>query len=101
MPVRRLRSINDKTTNEKITYYPFRATLSNRAPDIDPGMGTLTKYNENHNNITRFGSDYLPYVSDTDTRPDSLTGIAYPAGDTLLRNVSHGNPNAELIKKWL
>jgi hypothetical protein len=70
-------------------------------PDIDPGMGTPTKYNENHNNITRFGSDYLPYVSDTDTRPDSLTGIAYPAGDTLLRNVSHGNPNAELIKKWL
>jgi hypothetical protein len=37
----------------------------------------------------------------SDTRPDSLTGIAYPAGDTLFRNVSHGNPIAELIKKWL
>ena len=64
-------------------------------------MGTLAKYNENLSNIPRFGSDYLPYVSGTDTRPDSLTGIAYPAGDTLLRNVSHGNPIAGLKKKWL
>jgi len=73
----------------------------NAPPTSTPRTGILTKYNENLNNITRFGSDYLPYVSDTDTRPDSLTGIAYPAGDTLLRNVSHGNPIAELIKKWL
>jgi len=40
MALRRLRSIKDKTTNEKITYCPFRATLSN-PPGHRPGMGTL------------------------------------------------------------
>jgi hypothetical protein len=48
----------------------------NAPPTSTPRTGILAKYNENLNNIIRFGSDYLPYVSDTNTRPDSLTGIA-------------------------